>query len=321
VDQVTDMAKNRVQFQAGMSLPAFLEKFGDEDRCRAALIAWRWPQGFRCPRCGHGNACRVRDGALFQCHRCHGQTSVTAGTVFQNTRLPLRTWFLAIYLLTQSKNGLSALALKRHLGVSYNTAWLVKHKLMQAMKEHDDTQLLEGVVQLDDAYWGGERRGKGTGRGTQGKTPFVAAVSCTEEGQPVALRMTVVEGFRSDVLQSWTARHVKPGSQVVSDGLACFRAVTQAGCTHNAKTVGSGPPAPNDTRLNWVNTALGNVKNALHGTYHAMNPKHLPRYLAEFCYRFNRRVQLDRMLERLARAALATPPLPYRLATMAEAYG
>lgn len=170
-------------------------------------------------------------------------------------------------------------------------------------------------------YWGGERRGKGTGRGTQGKTPFVAAVSCTEEGQPVALRMTVVEGFRSDVLQSWTARHVKPGSQVVSDGLACFRAVTQAGCTHNAKTVGSGPPAPNDTRLNWVNTALGNVKNALHGTYHAMNPKHLPRYLAEFCYRFNRRVQLDRMLERLARAALATPPLPYRLATMAEAYG
>jgi len=149
---------------------------------------------------------------LFQCHRCHGQTSVTAGTVFQNTRLPLRTWFLAIYLLTQSKNGLSALALKRHLGVSYNTAWLVKHKLMQAMKEHDDTQLLEGVVQLDDAYWGGERRGKGTGRGTQGKTPFVAAVSCTEEGQPVALRMTVVEGFRSDGLQSWTARHVKPGS-------------------------------------------------------------------------------------------------------------
>ena len=315
------MAKNMVQFQAGMSLPTFLEKFGDEAKCKAALAAWRWPTGFKCPKCSHDKACQVRSGTLYQCHRCHSQTSLTAGTLFQNTRLPLRTWFLAIYLLTQSKTGLSALELKRHIGVSYNTAWLLKHKLMQAMKERDDQRPLEGFVQIDDAYWGGERHGRGTGRGTGGKTPFVAAVSCAEDGRPQAMRMTVVDGFRTDALVSWSQRHVATGTHVMSDGLRCFRAVSLVGCTHDAKTVGSGPPAPDDKHLNWVNTMLGNVKNALHGTYHAMNPKHLPRYLAEFCYRFNRRFRLDALVERLARVALVTAPLPYRLATMAEAHG
>lgn len=315
------MAKNMVQFQAGMSLPAFLEKFGDEAKCRAAVVAWRWPGGFICPECGYGKACQVRSGTLYQCHRCHSQTSITAGTLFQGSKLPLRVWFLAIYLLTQSKNGLSALSLKRQLGVSYNTAWLLKHKLMQAMKERDDRQPLEGVVQLDDAYWGGERRGRGTGRGTEGKTPFVAAVGCSEDGRPIAMRMTVVDGFRTDALIAWTQRHVARGSLVQSDGLGCFRAVTLVGCEHDAKTVGGGPPAPDDTHLNWVNTTIGNVKNALHGTYHAMRPKHLPRYLAEFCYRFNRRFDLAKLVERLGRAAIATPPLPYRLARLAEAHG
>lgn len=116
------MAKNKVQFQAGMSLPRFQQLYGDEARCRATLKAWRWPGGFVCPQCGYDRSCQVRDGTLFQCHRCHAQTSLTAGTVFSHTKLPLTTWFLAIYLLTQNKNGISALSLKRHLGVSYNTA-------------------------------------------------------------------------------------------------------------------------------------------------------------------------------------------------------
>jgi transposase-like protein len=315
------MAKNKVQFQVGMSLPRFQQLYGDESRCRAALEAWRWPSGFVCPQCGYDRSCQVRGGSLFQCHRCHAQTSLTAGTLFSNTKLPLTTWFLAIYLLTQNKNGMSALSLKRHLGVSYNTAWLIKHKLMQAMKERDDQQLLDGVVQLDDAYWGGERRGQKVGRGSPGKTPFVAGVACTEEGHPIRMRMTVVEGFRSDVIEGWSLRHMTEECRVVSDGLRCFRAVALTGCEHDRENVGSGPPAPDDTRLNWVNTALGNVKNALHGTYHAMRPKHLPRYLAEFCYRFNRRFDLASMVERLGRSAAATPPLPYRLATMAESYG
>lgn len=186
------MAKNMVQFQAGLSLPAFLERYGSEDQCRAALIRQRWPQGFQCPDCGHMGHCRLKRRDVLQCNRCKHQVSPTSGTLFADTKLPLRIWFLAIYLLTQHKNGISALSLRRQLGVSYNTAWLLKHKLMQAMIERDADRPLSGDVQIDDAYWGGERHGGGSGRGSPGKTPFVAAVQCTPEGYPVAMRMDVV---------------------------------------------------------------------------------------------------------------------------------
>lgn len=308
------MAKNTVQFQAGLSLPAFLERYGSEEQCRAALIRQRWPQGFQCPDCGHPGHCQLKRRDVLQCNRCKRQVSPTSGTLFAETKLPLRIWFLAIYLLTQHKNGISALTLRRQLGVSYNTAWLLKHKLMQAMVERDTYRPLRGDVQIDDAYWGGERHGGGTGRGSPGKTPFVAAVQCTPEGHPVAMRMDVVAGFRKTELATWAKRCLAPGSRVVSDGLGCFPAVAQAGCEHTAIPTGGGVPA--DARFVWVNTVLGNVKNALHGTYHALRPKYLQRYLSEFCYRFNRRFELAALVPRLLYVAARTPPLPYRLATL-----
>ena len=163
----------------------------------------RWPQGFECPECGRKRCCRLRCRNVFQCTRCRHQVSLTAGTVFANTKLPLTRWFLAMYLLTQSKNGLSAMALGRQLGVSYNTAWSLKHKLMQVMKERDESGRLGHIVQVDDAYLGGETRGGKRGRGAQGKTPFVAAVQVTEEGRPVALRMSCVKGFRKQEIAAW----------------------------------------------------------------------------------------------------------------------
>lgn len=308
------MAKNKVQFQPGLSLPAFLSRYGSEEQCRQALIEQRWPNGFGCPDCGHAGHCRLKQREVFQCNRCKRQVSVTAGTLFADTKLPLRTWFLAMYLLTQSKNGISALSLRRQLGVSYNTAWLVKHKLMQAMVERDQDQSLAGTIQLDDAYWGGERHGGGTGRGSPGKTPFVAAVACTPQGQPVHMRMDVVAGFRTQVLTGWARQHLQPGSVVISDGLRCFRAVATAGCSHTAIPTGVG--VPTEPAFVWINTLLGNVKNALHGTYHALRSKYLQRYLSEFCYRFNRRFDLQALLPRLLFAATRTPPLPYKLATL-----
>src|SRR5690554_6249379 len=177
------MARNMVQFQKGMSLPAFLDKYGAEEACQQALYKLRWPEGFRCPECGHHSHCQLKSRPLIQCNRCHHQTSLTARTLFDGSKLPLRTWFLAIFLLTQSKSGLSTMALSRHLGVAYNTAWLLKQKLMQAMRERDDEKLLSGAVQVDDAYWGGQRRGGKRGRGAAGKTPFVAAVACDSAGK------------------------------------------------------------------------------------------------------------------------------------------
>lgn len=312
------MSRNKVQFQKGMSLIEFLDRYGTEAQCEQTLFAWRWPTGFLCPECGHEGHCMLGRG-LYQCHRCRRQTSLTAGTLFAGTKLPLTTWFLAMYLLTQSKNGISALEMSRQLGICYNSAWLMKHKLMQAMLEREQGRMLEGIIQMDDAYWGGRRRGYKRGRGTRGKTPFVAAVATDPvSGAPLAIRLDRVKGFRQREIGRWSRKHLKAGAHVRSDGLSCFTAVGQAGCTHEP-LVTSGPQGRRRRKaFVWVDTMLGNVKNAMHGTYRAIRPKHLPRYLAEFAYRFNRRFDLASMVDRLGAVVAITPPMPYRLVKMAE---
>ena len=313
------MSKNRVQFQKGMSLSAFMAHYGTEEQCQQALFAWRWPQGFVCPSCGHTKACALKVRRLLQCAACRHQWSLSSDTIFASTKLPLRVWFLAMFLLTQAKNGLSALELSRQLGISYNSTWLMKHKLMQVMKEREATKPLAGWIQLDDAFWGGRRRGK-RGRGARGKTPLVAAVSTDEDGNPRRLRLSRVRGFRTREIARWSQLHLTPASHVCSDGLSCFAAVSQAGCTHQP-TIISGPGGARRRKaLKWVDTMLGNVKNAIHGTYHAIGHKHLPRYLAQFCWRFNRRFDLANLLPRLAVAATRTPPMPYRLVKLAESH-
>ena len=315
------MAKNKIQFQQGYSLFELFQNYGTEEQCHQALFKWRWPNGFECPECGSQNYCVIKTRRLYQCHRCHHQTSVISGTIFEHTKLPLTKWFLAIHLITQAKTGLSALSLKRQIGVSYNTAWQMKQKIMQVMKERDDRKPLSGMIQLDDAYWGGERRGGKRGRGSTNKVPFVAAVSINEEGHPVAMNMSVVQGFRLNEISKWAQQHVTPKSTVISDGLPCFSAVKEAGCFHLSIVTGGGPESVSKKEFTWVNTQIGNIKNAITGTYHAIRPKHLPRYLAEFCYRHNRRFQLEEMLPRFGYVAVRTPPMPARLLNLAEAYG
>lgn len=315
------MAKNRVQFQRGLSLPRFLAAYGSDAQCREALQRWRWPNGFACPNCGHAGHCALRHRPVLQCNRCRTQTSLTSGTLFAATKLPLRTWFLAIYLLTQSKVGRSALALARELGVSYNTAWLLKQKLMQAMKERDDGHRLDGWVQIDDAVWGGEHRGGKRGRDAPGKSPLLAAVACNEAGRPVHMRMSRIANVRRETLKQWAARHLAPQARTVSDGLMGLRGLADAGHQHEVIVTGGGVNSATHPRFHWVNTMIGNVKNALRGSYHGLRAKHLPRYLAEFNYRFNRRFELEQLVPRLAYAVVHTPPLPYKLARLAEAYG
>lgn len=315
------MAKNQAQFQKGFSLVDFMEHYGTEAQCADALFKARWPSGFRCPVCGCDRHSLVKTRDLYQCSACHHQTSLTAGTLFEQTKLPLATWFLAIHLVTRAKTGLSALALMRQIGVSHNTARSVKHRIMQAMKERDDGKPLGGLIQLDDVYWGGGRHGGKRGRGSENKAPFVAAVALDEDRHPVAMNLQVVKGFRPHEIARWAKKRLLPGSLVYSDGLACFAAVLDAGCHHVSIATGGGPQSVNREEFTWVNTMIGNVKNAIRGAYHAINPKHLPRYLAEFCYRFNRRFDLEAMMPRFLHAAARTPPMPYRLLKLAEAYG
>ena len=133
------MPKNKAQFRKGQNFPEFLGLYGTVLQCEQAVFAARWPQGFLCPGCGYHKSCQLRQRKVLQCIRCKQQVALTVGTLFDNTKLPLTSWFLAIYLLSQSKNGISAMDLKRQLGVSYNTAWMLQHKLMQPMRERDDS--------------------------------------------------------------------------------------------------------------------------------------------------------------------------------------
>ena len=211
-----------------------------------------------------------------------------------------------MYLVTQSKKGVSELELKRQIGVSYATAWSIKHKLMQVMKERDDSQPLAGIIQLDDAYRGGEHRGGKRGRGAPHKVPFVAAVATDEEQHPIAMRFSKLESFSKAEIARWAANHLQSSCTVISDGLDCFSAVSEVGCKHIPIVTGGGPDSVKHEAFTWVNTMIGNVKRALDGTYHKVSEAHLPRYLTEFCYRFNRRFRLEDMLARLAYVAVRT---------------
>src|SRR3954449_9078634 len=297
----------------GLSEAAFRERFGTEAACRGALFAMCWREGLTCPACGHRGFCQLRTRKVFQCNRCKKQVSLTAGTVFQDTKLPLTAWFIAIYHLTQSKGGISSIELARRLGVRQPTAWLMKHKLMRAMAEREAKKpKLEGRIEIDDAYLGGERSGGKRGRGAAGKTPIVAAVETTADRKPRHLRLSVVKGFRKKEVEKIAKRDFAPGTNVVSDGLSCWPAVAKAGCSHFPMATGSGKRAVGWAPLKWVNTCLGNIKTSITGTYHHVSPKHAQSYLTSFAYRFNRRYQLDSIVERLAWAAVHMAPQPYR---------
>ena len=192
---------------------------------------------------------------------------------------------------------------------------------MQVMKERDDKLKLSGVVQIDDVYYGSERHGGKRGRGSENKIPFIAAVATNEDGHPIYMNFNVVKGFRLSEVSRWTKQHLVIGSIVVSDGLACFSAVTKAKCDHFSTVTGGGLEIVTKEQFIWVNTMIGNVKNSITGTYHSINTRHLPRYLAEYCYRFNRRFNLENMLPRFMLVALRTPPMPQKLLSMAELYG
>jgi transposase-like protein len=317
------MARRAIQFQKGLSLSEFQRLYGTEELCEAALEKTRWPDGFRCPRCGGNEHGLVYGRRLkrYQCRICRHQATLTAGTIMQATKLPLTTWFQAFYLIGQAKTGISSLELSRHLDVNYDTAWLLHNKILKAMSDRDDAYVLRGKIQMDDAYLGGERPGGKAGRGSENKIPIIAAISLNESGHPIHAKITPVIGFSSEAVGSWAMAHLDPDCAVLTDGLACFRSVITAGCSHEA--VVTGGKHPNDLpQFRWVNTLLGNLKTSLSGTLHAFNfDKYAKRYLGGYCFRFNRRFSLPAMTERIANAVCCCIPCTERDLRIAESYG
>jgi transposase-like protein len=302
------MSKNKIQFQRGMSMQEFTKQYGTEGQCIEALASYRWPSGFECSNCGCRKYCFLRTNNLYQCNKCDKQISITSGTIFHSTKLPLTTWFLAIYLMTQSKNGISQLELARQVGVSSNTGASMYHKIAQVMLEREDSKPLSGGVEIDDAYWGGKKKGK-RGRGSTNKTPFIAAVEKVDS-KPSRIKLNVVSRFSKAEIYKWATKNLDKGTSVLSDGLNCFPAVKDAGCLHTAIIVGNSKDKSKTASFNWVNTILGNLKTALAGTFHKLHPKHLKRHLATFAYRFNRRYKLGGMIARFAYIAVRTAPCP-----------
>jgi ribosomal protein L37AE/L43A len=318
------MAINQIQFQAGLSVREFFERYGTEARCDAALAAARWPQGWRCARCGCSRSFRTQNRTgrpLWDCFVCGYQSPVTVGTVFEHTKLPLSVWFLAIHLMTQSRNAVSA-------GVAPAVGGVVQDGLAaQAQVAGDDAPARAATALAgargDRRCVSGRRACRGHahgGRGALDKKAFVAAVQTDKAGHTRFMRLTPVAGFTNEAIKAWSATALAPGAHVVSDGTACFARVTLLGASHERHVTGSGRQAAQLPQFKWVNTLLGNLKTALSGTYHSFDhAKYAARYLAEFAYRFNRRFDLAAMVPRLLRAAALTKPLPLKSLQWSEA--
>ncbi|MGH8115875.1 MAG: IS1595 family transposase, partial [Rhodanobacteraceae bacterium] len=290
------MAMNEIQFQPGLTLDQFIEHYGTEAKSYRALYKARWPNGFRCPCCGKRARSRFRRGqqVYYQCRGCRHQTTLLSGTLLESTKLPLRTWVLAMYLLTATKTNLGALELSRYLGVAYSTAWRIKHKIMRAMAEREAPRRLQGFVQIDDAYLGGERNGGKVGRGAPGKQPFVVAVETDADLEhPRYAVLEPVRAFDNVSLTDWCQRRLAPDAEVYSDGLACFARAIDTGHAHTVLVTPGRRAACEARGARWVNVVLANAKRAISGRYHAFRSgKYARRYLAEAQYRFNRRFRL-----------------------------
>lgn len=308
------MATNPVQFQPSLSMVEFMRQYRTEAKYYRALYRASWPQGFRCPLCNERQHCRFRRVAqvYYQCHACRHQTMLLSGAVFQGTKLLQRTWMLAIHLLTSTKTNVAALELMRNLEVNYRVAWRIKHKIMQAMAKREAPRQLFGLVQIDDAYLGGEFNGGKPGRESPNNQALLIAVE-TDGGleHPAHVVTQPVRGFDDDSIKDWQARYLAPDAEVFSDGLYCFRRFADAGHAHTVLETAGGRAACEVRGARWVNALQGNVKRAISGSYHAIRQgKYARCYLAEAAYRFNRRFRLRGMLPRLARAMTLCEPWP-----------
>ena len=297
-------------------LPTFLKRFGTDAKCRGYLVRARWPAGFRCTGCGHDQAWSHKKRLIEECTACGRQHSILAGTIFEQTKTGLAKWFLAIYLVTSSQGGISAMELKRQMGFgSYQTAWSWLHKIRKAMVRPERTPLT-ARVEADETYVGGPRPGPG-GRGAAGKIRVAGAVE-TGRGQARGrrlgrLRLAVVADVSAKSLEGFLGRNVARPATVATDGWSGYAGLGAAGWRHEPLNLSAswGDAA---LRLPAIHLVFGLAKRWLLGTHHgAVSKKHLPAYLDEFVFRFNRRTakSISHRFARVIHQAVLTRPTTY----------
>jgi transposase-like protein len=288
-----------------MTLIQFQDRFRTEADCLAALEKLRWPNGFICPNCGHDAGYRMHGRPLIQCAVCRYQASVTAGTIFHKTRIPLRHWFWMIYMVAQDKGGASAMRLANQLGMYYKTTWHVLHKIREAMSNQEESRKLAGLIELDEGYFGGT--GRGVGRGKKHKTQVLVMVE-TKGDYAGRLCMKVADTIDRRAFTDLVEHNVLPNQHFKTDGLQSHWVLRSIGHTPFIRKV-SGKESCN--WLPWVHIVISNVKRFLLGTYHGVSKKHLQPYLDEFSFRFNRRFRQPSITSSLLSACLLSPPVTY----------
>jgi len=301
---VKEVLKKR---KVDLPITEFQKLFNDEKACQNYLFKSRWPKGFVCPQCGHTEYYLIKKRHLYQCAKCEKQHSVTAGTLFQDTHLPLLKWFWAIYLVSRDKRGLSALSLKNAIQISYPTAWLMLQKIRQAMSNKDQAYTLNGTVVVDDAFFGGVVEGRKRGRGTE-KTTVLVAISLNKAQEPLFAKMTILENLKNKPVLEAISEMIDIGSIIRSDAHKTL--ANLSGYKHEI-VVASKDKEKAHEMLHWVDTIISNAKANILGTYHGLPKKYLQRYLDEFCYRLNRRFSEKVIFHKLVDACLLLGPVTF----------
>lgn len=265
-----------------VTLPELIERFGSEDKCHAFLEDLRWPDGVRCPRCDSDKISRIVKRRQFDCDACRYQFSVRVGTIFHDSKLPLWKWFLAVYMMGESRKGISANQLKRMLGVSYKTAWYLCHRIRSVMD--DQGEALSGIVEVDETYFGGYVRGKGKGyRGN--KTMVLGAI---ERGG--RLRLSTGLAPDRETLRGFVREVVDADADAIyTDEQAAYGDLNDWNTRHERVKHSEHEWVRGQIHTNTVESAWSLFDRAVIGAYHKLSVKHLPAYLNEFAFRFNNR--------------------------------
>jgi len=268
-----------------MSLVKLVERFGSDERCRDYLEELRWPEGVKCPRCDSDSISRITTRNQLDCNDCRYRFSVTTGTLFHDSHLPLSKWFMAIYLVTESKKGISAKQLQRMLDTSYKTAWYLAHRIRAAMGD-DDQPLLRGIVEVDETFVGGRRFGVGRGNYRDADNPPV--VGAVERGGEVRLR--VVRDRSRGTLQGFIRDHVADDTEAIyTDEWQGYAGLADEDTRHETVNHSAKEYVRVDVHTNTVEGVWSLFKRGIVGSYHQISTKHLPAYLDEMEFRFNHR--------------------------------
>jgi len=266
-----------------MNLIQLIEQFRDEDQCRKALERMKWPDGIKCPRCGSEKISRIYKRDQFDCDSCHYQFSVTAGSIFHDSHLPLWKWFLAVYLMIESKKGMSALQMKRTLKVAYQTAWYLCHRIRKAMEEAAPEPQLTGTVEVDETYVGGkyDRRRK--------RNPWEkqAVMGLLQRKGKFEAKTIPTTGRK--ILYGIISERVNKDSEIMTDELAAYKILDKTGYKHESVNHSKEEWVRGEVYTNGVENAWSLFKRSIVGSYHQISAKHMDAYLDEFDWRFNNR--------------------------------